>query len=379
MKANYKFSNICGTVYRQGNVLFTPDGNTLYSPVGNRVSVFDLVNNKSFTFPFENRKNIAAIALSPDGNVLVSVDEDGRALLVNARRGAVLHHFNFKQKVKAIKFSPDGKYIAVTHGSHVQVWGTPNHLVREFAPFNLHRTYTGHHDDLGVQEAQRQQLAAEQRLVSGDESLRGLGIAGVHNKHGASSTISMHTSNGYGHVKPETTTAASNPDAQIYDSYYADLERQQASNPSSAPTSAMPTPSATAPSNYSLDMDEEEDRKPSIKMLDSLSEYRKRSRSIDDVGTAPKTPKIAKTDSSSSVAGLVNGFNEHLPAQFATPDIYTPPEPVPMQSNGIPPADEPLVYVNGNPKPLSLVTEEDHDLMTPEEYTAYFEVLEAQG
>ncbi|KAF5314620.1 hypothetical protein D9611_007160 [Ephemerocybe angulata] len=148
MKANYKFSNICGTVYRQGNVLFTPDGNTLYSPVGNRVSVFDLVNNKSFTFGFENRKNISAIALSPDGNVLISVDEDGRALLVNARRGVVLHHFNFKQAVRDIKFSPNGKYIALTHGSHVQVWCTPNHLVREFAPFVLHRTYTGHHDDV---------------------------------------------------------------------------------------------------------------------------------------------------------------------------------------------------------------------------------------
>ena len=40
------------------------------------------------------------------------------------------------------------RYIAVTHGSHVQVWRTPNHLVREFAPFVLHRTYTGHHDDV---------------------------------------------------------------------------------------------------------------------------------------------------------------------------------------------------------------------------------------
>ncbi|THH11416.1 hypothetical protein EW145_g645 [Phellinidium pouzarii] len=148
MKANYKFSNLCGTVYRQGNVVFTSDGNSILSPVGNRVSVFDLVSNKSYTLPFENRKNIAAIALSPDGNVLISVDEDGRALLVNFRRRAVLHHFNFKKPVNVVKFSPDGLFIAVTHDSHVQVWKTPNHLMREFAPFNLHRTYTGHHDEV---------------------------------------------------------------------------------------------------------------------------------------------------------------------------------------------------------------------------------------
>ncbi|KAF9239823.1 WD40-repeat-containing domain protein [Melanogaster broomeanus] len=152
MKANYQFSNICGTVYKRGNVLFTPDGNSLLSSVGNRVAVFDLVNNKSRTLPFENRKNIAAICLSPDASLLISVDEDGRALLVNFRRGIVLHHFNFQKPVKDIQFSPDGKhvftFIAVTHDSHVQVWRTPNHLVREFAPFTLHRTYTGHHDEV---------------------------------------------------------------------------------------------------------------------------------------------------------------------------------------------------------------------------------------
>lgn len=34
-----------------------------------------LSSNKSRTLPFENRKNIASIALSPDGNVLISIDE----------------------------------------------------------------------------------------------------------------------------------------------------------------------------------------------------------------------------------------------------------------------------------------------------------------
>ncbi len=35
---------------------------------------------------------------------------DGRALLVNFKRGVVLHHFNFQKPVKAVKFSPDGRY-----------------------------------------------------------------------------------------------------------------------------------------------------------------------------------------------------------------------------------------------------------------------------
>lgn len=95
-------------MYQQGNIVFTPDGNSVLSPVGNRVSVFDLVksvmvsgqscarksnqltnplhSNKSFTFAFQNRKNIAAIALSPHGNILISVDEGA------AKNSSVFHH-----------------------------------------------------------------------------------------------------------------------------------------------------------------------------------------------------------------------------------------------------------------------------------------------
>ena len=39
---------------------------------------------------------------------------DGRALLVNFKRGTVLHHFNFKKPVKALCFSPDGRYVTVS-------------------------------------------------------------------------------------------------------------------------------------------------------------------------------------------------------------------------------------------------------------------------
>ena len=42
-KAWQQFSNLLGTVYCKGNILFTPDGSCLLSPVGNRISVFDLI------------------------------------------------------------------------------------------------------------------------------------------------------------------------------------------------------------------------------------------------------------------------------------------------------------------------------------------------
>lgn len=96
-------------MYRRGNLLFTPDGGSILSPVGNRVSVFDLINNKSYTFAYEHRKNISRIALNPQATLLISVDEDGRAILTNFVRRTVIHYFNFKEKVTDIKFSPDGR------------------------------------------------------------------------------------------------------------------------------------------------------------------------------------------------------------------------------------------------------------------------------
>lgn len=42
-RTNDQFSNLLGTVYCRGNLLFSPDGTHLYSPVGNRVTVFNLV------------------------------------------------------------------------------------------------------------------------------------------------------------------------------------------------------------------------------------------------------------------------------------------------------------------------------------------------
>lgn len=147
MKFAYQFSNLCGTVYRGGNLLFTPDGNSVLSPVGNRVTLFDLVGHRSTTLPFENHKDIEYMAMSPSGGVLVTVDGDGRALLVNLRRRVVLAEHHFKRPVRSLKFSPDGAVMAVTHGPHVQLWQAPP-LITEHRPFHLLRTLTGHYDDV---------------------------------------------------------------------------------------------------------------------------------------------------------------------------------------------------------------------------------------
>lgn len=51
MKTDFKFSNLLGTVYCQGNLLFSPDGTHLFSPVGNRVTVFNLVEYAYISIP----------------------------------------------------------------------------------------------------------------------------------------------------------------------------------------------------------------------------------------------------------------------------------------------------------------------------------------
>ncbi|KAF1918682.1 WD40-repeat-containing domain protein [Ampelomyces quisqualis] len=151
MKTDFHFSNLLGTVYSRGNLLFTPDGTCLLSPVGNRVSVFDLVNSKSYTLPFAHRKNISRLALNPRGNLLLSVDEDGRAILTNVPRRILLYHFSLGEAVTALAFSPSGRHFAVGLGRKIEVWHTPSTPDvaggdLEFAPFVRHRTYTGHYD-----------------------------------------------------------------------------------------------------------------------------------------------------------------------------------------------------------------------------------------
>ncbi|KAI4867731.1 periodic tryptophan protein 2 [Hypoxylon rubiginosum] len=154
MKADFKFSNLLGTVYCQGNLLYSPDGTCLFSPVGNRVTVFNLVDNKSYTLPFAHRKNISRIGLTPRGNLLLSVDEEGHAILTNVPRRISIYHFSFRSPVTALSFSPSGRHFVVGLGRKTEVWhvpSTPDSNAEgelEFAPFVRHHTHMGHFDDV---------------------------------------------------------------------------------------------------------------------------------------------------------------------------------------------------------------------------------------
>ncbi|KAJ9090356.1 U3 snoRNP protein [Entomophthora muscae] len=147
MKSDFKFSNLCGTVFKQGNVLFTPDGNTLISPVGNRVTLFDLVQNRSMTLPVETSTNIVFMALSPNGSLLFAADEEGQGFLVHIARKFILHRFNFQGRIRDLKFSPSGKLFAYALDKKVFLWRAPG-AHRELTPFVKVRELIGHFDDV---------------------------------------------------------------------------------------------------------------------------------------------------------------------------------------------------------------------------------------
>ncbi|KAJ8922015.1 hypothetical protein NQ315_008654 [Exocentrus adspersus] len=141
------FSNLLGTVYRKGDILFTPDGNSVISTVGNKITVFDLKNNKSTTLPVESRFNYNALDLSPNGCTLLAVNEEGDAQLISLISQTVVHKYRFKRKVRAVKFSPDGKHFAVCKENNVFVFKAPGPFSGEYNAFVMERVFHGAYDE----------------------------------------------------------------------------------------------------------------------------------------------------------------------------------------------------------------------------------------
>ena len=122
--------------------------------MGNRVTVFNLVDNTTFTFPFSHRKNISRIAISTKDQIILSVDEDGRSILTHLFSGLELYHFNFKSPVTALAFSPCGRYFAAALRRKIEVWRIPESSGSDgleplgIGAFELHHRHTQHFDDV---------------------------------------------------------------------------------------------------------------------------------------------------------------------------------------------------------------------------------------
>lgn len=111
------------------------------------MTYFDLVEGSSVTFPFEMPNAISHLAISPNGILLLAIDIKGQSVLVNIPQRFVLHWVNFHEPVSALAFSPDGTKLAMAIGLRLRIWSTPA-LRREFSPFNLEKTISGHSNDI---------------------------------------------------------------------------------------------------------------------------------------------------------------------------------------------------------------------------------------
>lgn len=147
MNFNYQFSNLLGTVYRQGNLVFSPDGNALFSPVGNKISVFDLKTHKTQTLNIEGRHDYTTLALSPNGIILLAANDDGELHLISLVSKTILHKLRLNAVISALAFSPDGKQFAVAKDNLVFIYRTPGVGRKDFNPFGLDRVLKGALDD----------------------------------------------------------------------------------------------------------------------------------------------------------------------------------------------------------------------------------------
>jgi len=166
-----------------------------------------------------------------------------------------------------------------------------------------------------------------------------------------------------------------------------------------AASAAPSTPSG----EFSVLGDFEEDRKPDIEYLDALNEHNKRSRSVENEGDAER--KQAKVGEGSGGEGDGWGLlgqqaqengeqQEHLPMNGVensgrnAQDVMLADEDPTVYGLYFSLSfclllcvmfNEPSFSVDGKPMPFSQVGEEHHDLMTADEYTAYFEIFQQRS
>lgn len=141
MDLNFRFSNLIGSVYRNGDVVFSPDGNSVISPVGNKLSVFDLKNNVSRTLSFDCLHNIIAVTMNNTGSHMIVSNEGGHVLYINTSTEAVIFKFRANKIVRAVQFSPDGNFIAICRDMDLQIQEIGKQSTSMYYPFFLLKTY----------------------------------------------------------------------------------------------------------------------------------------------------------------------------------------------------------------------------------------------
>eukprot|EP00767_Chilomastix_cuspidata_P005869 gnl/Chilomastix_cuspidata/613.p1 GENE.gnl/Chilomastix_cuspidata/613~~gnl/Chilomastix_cuspidata/613.p1 ORF type:complete len:932 (+),score=458.89 gnl/Chilomastix_cuspidata/613:4496-7291(+) len=114
--------NVFGSVSAGGNVLFSPDGNSLFATAANRVILTELTKGVSSALPFEARKNIRFMTVSPNASLLVTFDVDGYSCFFDLINERLSFRMNFRGKVRAAVFTPDSRFLVVLVGRAVQIW-----------------------------------------------------------------------------------------------------------------------------------------------------------------------------------------------------------------------------------------------------------------
>lgn len=233
--------------------------------------------------------------------------------------------------------------------------------------WHLKSTISGDLTALGIKENAQNPAAPVpgQGSVDLDESLKGLGR--VVRPSPLKAEVNLEED--YDDVKPDVK--ASN-EADYYDQYYASLA-----------ASTAPSTQHTPSGEFSVLGDFEEDKKPNIEYLDSLNEHNKRSRSVEDEwaeADAAAERKLAR------VVGwgqgqAANGGDVPMNGAVEGPGVALAGAAGADADAGVDvlPDDDPLVYVDGKPLPFSQVEEDHHDLMTADEWAAYFEIFQQRS
>lgn len=206
--------------------------------------------------------------------------------------------------------------------------------------WHLKSTITGDLTALGVKESARAE-ASNAASSSNDDILRGLGVVGGRPDQVVAMTVedvkpAVSQESDCEHHHHTVCSAIAADFILDYDQYYASLAASSAASTQATPSGL----SAPGSSDFGDVYDEEDDRKPNVEYLDSLNDYRKRSRSREDEG--PTKTKVAKVSDTS-----VYGFG----MDTGKLNGYTPDGGIQVEENAVmvvdvqsPPEDDPIVY-----------------------------------